>query len=204
MDDDLRAYYDAEAAQRAARDPGPMRTALRDDFVRRLRHDGRHRVVECGGGTGHDAVGFARDGVDVVSTDLTHGPLAIGRDRGVAVVQASMLALPFADGEFDGAWKMSTFVHITDERVDQALGELVRVVAPGGLIGIGTWGGADEEVVSDRDVIQPPRLFCRRRHDRWRATLGRHAEVIELTIHDTDETIGTDWGYQFAVLRSPR
>ncbi|MFV0308253.1 MAG: class I SAM-dependent methyltransferase [Desertimonas sp.] len=203
LDDDLRAYYDAEAEQRAARDPGPMRTALRDGFVRRLRDEGRDRIVECGGGTGHDANGFAGDGIDVVSTDLTHRPLAISRDRGTAVVQASMLALPFVAHEFAAGWTMSTFVHITDDRVDRALDELVRVVEPSGLIGIGTWGGRDSQFVSDRDVLQPPRLFCRRRNDRWREMLGRHAEVLEFTTHDTDETAGTDWGYQFAVLRTP-
>lgn len=202
LDDDLRAYYDAEAEQRAARDPGPMRTVLRDRFVQRLRDEGLHRIVECGGGTGHDAAGFARDGVTVVSTDLTFRPLAVSRGRGTTVVQASMLALPFSDDGFDAAWTMSTFVHIPDDRVDRALGELVRVVAPGGLIGVGTWGGPDAQLVSDRDVIQPPRLFCRRRHVRWREMLGRHADVVAFSTHDTPDTVGTDWSYQFAVLRT--
>lgn len=199
---DLQSYYDAEATQRASRDLGPLRTALRDEFVALTDRERRRTVIEVGCGPGRDAAALATSGLMPVACDLSFGPLRLAADRRVAAVQASMLALPFATGGFAAAWTMSTFVHVPDALLADAIDELVRVVEPGAPIGIGTWGGVDAEAVSDRDTIRPARLFCRRSHDRWRRLLGDHGNVerFDALVVDAEPP---GWDYQFAILRTP-
>jgi SAM-dependent methyltransferase len=162
----------------------------------------RRTVIEVGCGPGRDAAALAGAGLTTLACDLSFGPLRLAAERGVAAVQASMLTLPFATGRFAAAWTMSTFVHVPDAVVATAISELVRVVEPGGPIGIGTWGGVDAEAVSDRDSIRPARLFCRRSHSRWRDLLGEHGVVerFDAFVLD-DEPAG--WDYQFAIVRTP-
>jgi hypothetical protein len=95
---------------------------------------------------------------------------------------------------------MSTFVHVPHARFDQAITEMLRVVQPGGPLGIGTWGGLDFEGVLETD-LRPYRFFSLATHDHWRAMLARHAEVQLFHTHETDDHLG--WEYQFAVLRAP-
>jgi SAM-dependent methyltransferase len=199
---DLQSFYDAEATQRAGRDLGPFRTGLRDEFVALVRAEQRRNVLEVGCGPGRDAAALTSAGLTTVACDLSFAPLQLAVTRGVTAVQASMLTLPFATGRFAAAWTMSTFVHVPDAVVATAIGELVRVVEPGGLIGIGTWGGVDAEAVSDRDSIQPARLFCRRSHARWRLLLSEHGDVERFDAFDLGEQ-PAGWDYQFAIVRTP-
>lgn len=199
---DLQAYYDAEAADRAVRELGPMRAARRDEFASALRAEGRRSVLEVGGGPGVDAQALMAGGFDVVMVDLSFGPAQLARAAGVSVAQASMLALPFPAGCVDAAWTMSTFVHLPDAMVDEAVAELMRPVVPGGLVGIGTWGGVDDESPGALDTIGPPRLFCRRTHERWRTTLEGHGRLERFDVHRFDGA-EEGWDYQFAIVRTP-
>lgn len=47
-------------------------------------------------------------------------------------VKAGAQAIPFADGLFDGAMMLKTLHHVPMPLMDQALGEVARVVRPGG------------------------------------------------------------------------
>ena len=200
---DLQSFYDAEATQRLGRDLGPFRTGLRDEFVALIRAEGRRTVLEVGCGPGRDAAALTAAGLTTIACDLSFGPLRLAAASGVTAAQASMLTLPFATGCFAAAWTMSTFVHVPDAMVTTAISELVRVVEPGGFIGMGTWGGVDSEAVSDRDSIQPARLFCRRSHVRWRRLLGEYGDVERFDTFDLGEQ-PAGWDYQFAIVRTPR
>ena len=85
------------------------------------------------------AVVLAREGVDVTSVDafpeeverwraLTHG---LPRLR---LEQADGRALPYRDASFDHAYSVSVLEHIPDDGDCAALGELARVVKPGGRV----------------------------------------------------------------------
>jgi ubiquinone/menaquinone biosynthesis C-methylase UbiE len=78
-----------------------------------------------------------------VSTDYVQSLLARGRARAeaeglaVAFQAADAEALPFADGAFDAA--ASTFGVMFAPNQDRTATELLRVVRPGGTIGIANW-----------------------------------------------------------------
>lgn len=86
---------------------------------------GPGRVVDVGCGVGHSYHLLApREsvGVDV------HGAALAGQKR--ATVVADMRRMPFADGEFGGAIAVHSIEHVPD--AERALGEIARVIAPGG------------------------------------------------------------------------
>jgi ubiquinone/menaquinone biosynthesis C-methylase UbiE len=59
------------------------------------------------------------------------------RELGVSadLREASLFELPFADGEFDALVCLSVLEHVTE--LDAALGELARVLRPGGVVVLG-------------------------------------------------------------------
>lgn len=52
--------------------------------------------------------------------------------QGINTQWGSMLAMPFVDGQFDGAYAVESFEHAID--IDKAVSEICRVVKPGGRI----------------------------------------------------------------------
>jgi SAM-dependent methyltransferase len=194
----LAAYYDQEAGERAGRELQPRRVEHRAAFLDLLVAESRHRVVEIGTGPGVDAQAFLARGLWVSGVDLSPEHVRRAREVGVDAYVASVLGLPFADDSFDAGWTMSTLLHVPDSRLDAALAETLRVLAPGAPLAVGVWGGPDWEGLSDQDRFQPPRFFSLRSHQRWRAALERHAGVEQW---DTWTPEGQSWTYQWAVLR---
>jgi ubiquinone/menaquinone biosynthesis C-methylase UbiE len=100
-------------------------------------------VLDVAAGNGNLAVLAAREGAAVVASDLTPAMLELGRMRtegerlGVEWVEADAEALPFEDERFDCA--ASVFGAMFAPRPEVAARELVRVVRPGGTIGMANW-----------------------------------------------------------------
>lgn len=201
VDDDLIAYYEAEARGRHRVGHGDLRHGLRNRFAAMLRRDRRVRLVDVGSGPGLDTAAWHRDGFGVVGVDLVHANVELMQEQGLVGVAGSLYCLPFRTAAFDALWTMSTFVHVPDERFGEAFTEMRRVVPPGGLLAIGTWGGLDFEGVREFGDLRPYRFFSLRSHDRWSQLLAGHGELVSF---DTFESTGSHgWEYQFAVVRAP-
>ena len=101
------------------------------------------RALDVAAGSGNAAIPAARAGADVVASDLTPDLLETGRQEadaeGVALrwEVADAEALPYADGEFDAV--ISCVGVMFAPHHQQAADELVRVVRPGGRIGLLSW-----------------------------------------------------------------
>ena len=201
MDDvvtDLRAYYDQDAHVRASRDLFGVRLSYQARFLDVLGADPR-QVLEVGCGPGKDAAAIADAGHRYVGLDLSHVHAQYTRDAVGAALQGSLLDLPIGTDSVDAAWTMSTYMHVPDAHIAAALDELVRVVRPGGLIGIGVWGGLGEERVLDDDHFDPPRFFALRHHEVMRELYAARGTI------EHDETLppGSDhWEYLFVILRT--
>jgi demethylmenaquinone methyltransferase/2-methoxy-6-polyprenyl-1,4-benzoquinol methylase len=105
------------------------------------------RVLDVATGTGMVALALAARGCEVVGLDQSESMLAAARaklgarpelrDR-VRFVVGEAERLPFADGEFD-ALTFTYLLRYVDDRA-ATMGELARVVKPGGRIGMVEFG----------------------------------------------------------------
>lgn len=101
------------------------------------------RVLDVAGGNGNASLAAARHFAHVVSTDYVPELLEQGRRRAEAdrlpmsFKVADAEELPFADASFDVV--LSTFGIMFTPDQEKAAKELLRVVAPGGRIGLANW-----------------------------------------------------------------
>ena len=94
------------------------------------------RVLDAACGTGDLAIEASRAGARVVGLDFSGAMLERARRKAPQLewVQGDLLALPYADGEFDAATVGFGIRNVAD--LEAGLRELRRVVRPGGRVGI--------------------------------------------------------------------
>ncbi|EHY89970.1 demethylmenaquinone methyltransferase [Saccharomonospora azurea] len=90
------------------------------------------RVLDLAAGTGVSTEEYARGGAWCVAADFSLGMLQGGRDRGLPMVAADALKLPFADESFDAVTISFGLRNFVD--TSAALTEIARVVKPGGRL----------------------------------------------------------------------
>ena len=111
------------------------------------------RLLDAGCGTGHN-LRHLRDRARVLGVDLSTEALRFCREREVEAARASLLALPLGKDAVQVVTSFDVLYHawVTDDA--QAVRELVRVLAPGGLLLVRVpalemlWGAHDEAVHS--------------------------------------------------------
>ncbi|MGY1837943.1 MULTISPECIES: class I SAM-dependent methyltransferase [unclassified Modestobacter] len=197
----LAAWYDRDAARRNARPIDPERVRRRQEFTALLLAEGRQRVLEVGTGPGRDAVALTEAGLSVSGVDLSAEHVALCRAAGIDAHVAPVRALPFADASLDAGWTMSTLLHVPDAELDQALGEIRRVLRPGAPLAVGVWCGDDVEGPFTFHASDPPRFFSLRSSGRLVELLSRHGEVERSETWRAGDR--RDGRYQWLVLRLP-
>jgi len=102
------------------------------------------KVLDVACGSGNAALAAARRAWgNTVGADFVPALLERGRERAAAerleveFVEADAQDLPFADGEFDVAMSIFGVMFAPDQK--RAASELLRVVRPGGRVGVASW-----------------------------------------------------------------
>jgi SAM-dependent methyltransferase len=112
-------------------------------LVRTMEVEAGEDVLDVACGTGNAAIPAADAGARVVGLDLTPELFARARTRAAEAaveiewVEGDAESLPFPDESFDVV--LSTFGCMFAPRHEVAAGELVRVLRPGGRLGIVAW-----------------------------------------------------------------
>jgi SAM-dependent methyltransferase len=108
----------------------------------------RPSILDAGCGSGRNMVDLARHG-EVTGVELSDASAQLARARGVgAVVEGSVMDMPFPSSSFDLAVCLDVIEHLEDDR--GALRELRRVLRPGGALLLTVpayqwlWSGHDE------------------------------------------------------------
>lgn len=96
------------------------------------------RVLDVAAGTGSITRLMDSGGLGVVSVDQSCEMLRLAKRRGASAALATAERLPFADGIFDGVTFGYLLRYVDD--VPQCLEELVRVIRPGGVVGMVEFG----------------------------------------------------------------
>lgn len=87
-------------------------------------------VLEVGCGTGLIMRGLEGRAKTLKGVDISPGMLAEARRRGFDVYEGRAESLPFADGSFDLVYSFKVLAHVPE--IERALGEMARVLRPGG------------------------------------------------------------------------
>ncbi len=120
-----------------------MTAAVAPRLVRTAGISRGSRVLDVGCGTGVVALTAARLEASVTGVDLTRELIAQARANAelmkvsVDFQEGDVEALDFADGSFDVV--VSQFGHMFAPRPDVTIGEMLRVLRPGGTIAFSTW-----------------------------------------------------------------
>lgn len=164
----------------------------RDDVLDELRRLAPNRVLEVGCGWGELAVRITTEvGAQVFALDLSPRMVELARQRGVDAVVGYVEELPYADGSFDAVVAAWMLYHVPD--LERGLGEVARVLRPGGSLVAVTNGADDFRELWDlvgRDVS--PRLLTFRSENgeehlrRHFARVERRDLVSPVTFPDTE------------------
>jgi len=133
-------------------DPVVAFTTREATFKERLLAQARllagQRVLDLGCGTGTLAIAARRAQPCAEVHGVDADPAMLGRARrkataaavDVAFTQARAEALPFADRTFDAVLSTLFFHHLPAAPKARAIGEVVRVLRPGGAVHVADWG----------------------------------------------------------------
>jgi len=166
---------------------------------------GKKRLLDAGCGTGHNLRHLSKD-ARVLGVDVSAVAVSFCRERGVPALRASVLELPLKGAALDVVTSFDVLYHGWVKHDAAAVGELARVLRPGGLLFVRLpalmllWGAHDEAVHSRHrytagelralfegagfEVLRLtycnsllfPMLAVRRTLDRW---LSRHGSDVE-------------------------
>ena len=131
----VRAEYSTEVgleARRAAFATATGPSAL-DVLFAAVAEAQPRSCLEVGCGPGQMAARIAEElRVELVAIDISPRMVELARGRGVDARLGDVQELPFADGSFDCAVAAWMLYHVPD--LDRGLGELARVLRPGGRL----------------------------------------------------------------------
>ena len=101
-------------------------------------------MLDVGCGPGRDGLIFKLHGFETLCLDASPAMLRRCVQKGLSAVRADLHAIPLPDGSVDGAWAYCSLLHCPKKDMDHALIEIRRVLAAGGVCGIGLYEGTGE------------------------------------------------------------
>jgi SAM-dependent methyltransferase len=194
---DLRVAYDRGAARRDALTKPEWKVAERQSFLDRLIESGAARLIEVGAGSGQDSAFFAAAGLDVVATDLSPAMVELCRAKGLQAQVVDVLSLDFPPASFDAIYTTNCLLHVPDSSLPRVLARLAALLAPGGLMYLGVWGGEDREGEIAEDDHEPKRFFAFRTDEQLQEYAARDFEILDFHTVQTEN----DYHYQSLTLR---
>jgi ubiquinone/menaquinone biosynthesis C-methylase UbiE len=177
----------------------PLSARLAQVALKRTSVKAGDRVLDIGAGTGALALQAAALGARVTAIDISSAMVARLTERLTPYPECKALvmdgqALTFEEGTFDAAFSILSTTLFADW--DVALDEAVRVVRPGGWIGIVHWAGpqgsdvftiflrALKKLALPTDSPDAPRLTELSAHELRGALEDRKCEVMEVELLD--------------------
>ena len=111
------------------------------ELIRLFRRERARRILDIGSGSGRHTVLLAQRGFQVTGMDVSSEGLRLTRhwlrEKKITarLTRADFFEpFAFADAAFDGAIALQSIHHGTHDRIRSCVGEIARVVKPGGIL----------------------------------------------------------------------
>jgi SAM-dependent methyltransferase len=179
---ELREYYDRDAERRSNLSLSAWKQKARREFLELLLAEKKHTLLEVGAGSGNDGVYFQSNGLEVTCTDLSPAMVAACRKRGLKAEVKDFLSLDYDDASFDAIYAMNCLLHVPNNDMPAVLTTLRRLLAPGGLFYLGTYGGRAEETYFGRGPTEGNRFFAFRTDEQLKKIVSDYFELVEFEV----------------------
>lgn len=169
------------------------------------------RILDVATGTGFTAFELSARARQVIGLDLTWEMLIEARrlrtDVSIAWIQGDVDALPFGDETFSLVTCRRSAHHFA--HLDQALEEILRVLRPGGVLGIvdhvGPDGAAGDELMHTLELLRDPSHVRAPSIPAWRKLLENHGVTVDAAdVFERRVTVVTEWLDRAGVDRTRR
>ena len=184
-------WYDANAADFAARSFDPGMDVDRARFLAHVSSGGA--VLDAGCGAGRDALAFRQAGYVVSAFD---GSAELARiasaNTGLAVRHMTFAEMDL-DAAFDGVWACATLLHLPRVDLPAAFDRIARALRPGGAFYASFKEGTDDRLANGRyftDLTRP--MLCE-------LFAGARFEVLE-SWRAPDERLGQEGKWWVAAI----
>lgn len=198
---DLRAAYDRAADDRDKRELAPWKERERQAYLELLQQEDKHTLLEIGAGSGRDSLFFQQNGLWVISSDLSPEMVRLCRQKGLEAYEMDFLNLDFADASFEAVYALSCLLHVPKAHLAEALLEIRRVMAPGGLFFFGVYGGIEKDGPWEDDVHVPKRHFALYLDEQIKAITGDFFAVCDFRAIKTPDSRRSGIHYQRLILQ---
>jgi SAM-dependent methyltransferase len=178
------AYGPGQAAMRDGWAKEDFKAQERARFLGLLRERGAATLLEVGAGPGHDSLYFQEQGLRVLCTDLSPAMVERCQAKGLEARVADFLSLGVPPASFDAVYALNCLLHVPTPDLPRVLAAISEVLVPGGLLYVGTWGGADEEGPVDDPRYPVPRFFAFRSDQVMRRLLAERFDILSFTAFD--------------------
>lgn len=109
-------------------------------------------ILDVGCGFGRDSAILRKMGFETVGIDMSEKLLEKGHalHPDLSLAKMDVRSLDFTDDTFAAAWCNAVLLHLNDEDLAQALGEILRVLKPGGVIAVSFKEGTGQKEVMEK------------------------------------------------------
>jgi ubiquinone/menaquinone biosynthesis C-methylase UbiE len=155
---------------------------LRQKFVNKVKLTADvPAILDLACGPGRDLSYFSSLGCQMTGADLSYGQLRIARKKvNAPLYRADMRKLPFQDGVFDALWCCVALLHVNRTKAGEALGQMYRVIKPGGTIFLSVlWGEGTMDDVRREFYNNVPEIYEFYNEDEFSEMVESQGFVIE-------------------------
>jgi len=199
---DLRIAYDGMIAEREGKTFYSWKAAERARFLAYLQAEDKPALLEIGAGTGHDALFFQAQGLQVTCVDLSPAMVThcLGKGLDAHIVPFDTLDQHFSPNSLPAIYAVNSLLHVPKANLHAILQKIHTILAPNALFYWGQYGGVDREGIWEKDHYSPQRFFARYTNEQFQLLPQSLFQTEAFTAIPNDDNGGLERGNYFHSL----